>query len=105
LLARVEVEQRSSGWVAKVPAVAERPPPSKLDAENRSLYGATPAAEVEVAGGFPWLRQGWARLDDDFRAPFRKLHRFAKGLTHGMFTTFNPMVGAELATLISKGEI
>jgi hypothetical protein len=105
LLARVEVEQRDGGWIAKVPAVAERMPRSPIEAQRRFTFEATSATEVQVAGGFPWLRQGWALLEDDFRADFRKLHRFARGLAPSTFTAFTRTTGQELASLISRGEV
>lgn len=105
LLARIPITRSESGWSAHVPAVRERPPRSPTEAARGYTFEATPAIDVSVAGGFPWLRQGWALLEDDFRPDFRKLYRFARHLAPSTFTTFVPEIGDEFQRLIVQGEI
>jgi hypothetical protein len=105
LLARVPVERGPWGWVARVPAVPARTPRSRIESERSFTFEATPAIYVHIAGGFPWLRQGWALLEDDFRPSFRHLYRLAKGLVPSTFTTFRPAFGEQIRSLISKGEL
>ncbi len=105
LLARLPIKRDALGYTADVPAVAERPPRSQIESNRGWTYQATRPAEVRVAGSFPWLRQGWTLLEDDFRPEFRKLARFAGELRPGVVTTLAPHAGEELAALVDKGDI
>jgi hypothetical protein len=105
LLARLEIDRDRHGYMARVPAVAARAPRSEVERSRTWTYQATPATPVRVAGGFPWFRQGWALLEDDFRDPFRKLAKFAPKLAPGIVTTLERKAGAELAELLRNGEI
>lgn len=65
---------------------------------------------VPVAGSFPWLRQGWARVEDDRRPLVRRLAEFAvpgedRGLAPSPFTTFKVTTGAAIAQLIVRREL
>lgn len=105
LLARVNVSRDGLGWIAHIPPVEERTPRSPEESRRSWTYRSTPAANVRVAGGFPWLRQGWALLDDDFRPKFRELARFAPRVKPSFVTTLDAAEGSELAALIRNGEV
>jgi len=59
---------------------------------------------VPVAGGFPWLRQGWGLLEAT-TLPFQpQLAAFRTDLTPAPFTTLRQQGGLRLASLIRQGE-
>lgn len=103
LLARIPLERQGPLLVAKVPAVPERAARNDAEARAGFTWQATPAAQVAVAGTFPWLRQGWALLED--RRGFGELAQFTAGLRPSVFTTFDPRRGRELAEFIRRGEL
>lgn len=105
LLGRLRTVRDAEGLFALVPPVESRQPRTALEERRPWTYQTTPGGRVAVAGGFPWLRQGWALLEDDFRPEFRTLSRFAWGVRPGVFTTLNPAAGRELAAAISKGDL
>jgi len=47
-----------------VPAVAARAPRTPEEAKHRWTHCETPQAQGIVAGRWPWMRQGWAFLED-----------------------------------------
>jgi hypothetical protein len=104
LLARVQIKRDRFGYMASIPAVPRREWRTDAERHREWTFEATPAISVRVAGGFPWLRQGWALLEDDFRPEFRRLARFTSGLRPSVFTTLEPRAGEELASLVSKGD-
>jgi hypothetical protein len=104
LLARVPIRPGKNGnWVAHIPKTRPREPRNSVEQRRAFTYRATPAAEIEVAGHFPWLRQGWALLEDDFRPEFRRLAEFVPGLRPGLFSSFKRASGEALAALIEGG--
>lgn len=105
LMARVPVKREGRNLVAEIPAVPEREPRSQEEQRRSFTYEATPPIRVRVAGGFPWLRQGWAYLEDNDNPQFRVLSRFAKALRRSLFTTLKADAGDELAALIRIGEV
>lgn len=105
LLARVPIRREADGLRAILPPVAAREPLTDMERARRWTYEATAGGEVAVAGGFPWLRQGWALLEDDFRPELRAVARFAPGILPGLFTTLRPRQGEQLARAIAQGEI
>jgi Caspase domain len=65
LLGQLEGERRDDGLLwATVPAVPARDPRTEDEQELGWTYSATPETSGPVAGLWPWLRQGWAFLDD-----------------------------------------
>jgi hypothetical protein len=82
-----------------VPAVAPSPPRTELEARYGWTCQATPATEGVVGGQWPWMRQGWAFLDDPtdeestLIAP--ELLDVIPFLTPGRFTTVE-LGGAEI---------
>lgn len=105
LLARVPIERDAAGYWAAIPAVPARDCRSPSERTRAWTYEATPPIRVRVGGGFPWLRQGWALLEDDFRPEFRKLFRYAGALRPSTFTTLAPEAGEELASKLKRGEL
>ena len=104
LLARVPVQRVGLDLFAEIPSVSAREPRNELEEEHEYSYRGTAGGLVTVAGSFPWLRQGWALLDDDFRTHFRRLSPFAQALLPTVFTTLSSNAGRELATKIRRGE-
>jgi hypothetical protein len=104
LLAQLDGDLRSDGvlW-ARVPAVSERKPRTERESKIEWTYSATQEGRGIVGGLWPWLRQGWAFLDDP--APdgstlvLPGLMELADELTPARFTTFTNSGGRHLATL------
>ncbi len=104
LLARVPIHRGDHGnWVAEIPATPERAPYNATERLRDFTFRATPPGSIEVAGHFPWLRQGWALLEDDFRPEFRRLAEFVPGLRPSLFSSFKREAGGALANLIEGG--
>jgi len=53
-----------SGFRTNVPAVGAREPSPQNDALPRWVTRATPATLGDIAGLWPWLRQGWQFIED-----------------------------------------
>jgi Caspase domain len=65
LLAQLEGERRDDGLLwATVPAVPSREPRTEKESNLGWTYTATAELAGVVGGFWPWLRQGWAFLDD-----------------------------------------
>lgn len=65
LLAQLRGERRGDGRLcAHVPEVAPCKPRTEAEERNEWTHSATRAAVGEVAGLWPWMRQGWPLLDD-----------------------------------------
>jgi Caspase domain len=65
LLAQLEGEKREDGLLwATVPAVPERAPRTEKESGLGWTHSATEQRTGVVGGFWPWLRQGWAFLDD-----------------------------------------
>jgi hypothetical protein len=105
LLARAPLVRDADGYICEIPAVAERLPRNNAEKMRFFTYQATPAVQVRVAGSCPWLRQGWALLEDDFRPEFRGLASLASGVRPDVFTTLTPLAGRDLADRIRRGVI
>lgn len=104
LLARLQGERRQGGtlWAA-VPAVEPRAPRTKGEGRFSWAYSATAERTGAVGGFWPWLRQGWALLDDP--APdgstlvLPGLIELTKHLSSARFTTLDKQGGRQLARL------
>lgn len=105
LLARVRLAREGDTYVCDIPAVPSRPPMTEVEKRFPYAFEHTPAVKLTVAGGFPWLRQGWALLEDDFRFEMRALAALAPGVRPNVFTTLNPARGRALANLIQDGAV
>ena len=109
LLAQLEGERRNDGllWVT-VPAVPSREPRTEQESQVGWTYSATEDATGVVGGFWPWLRQGWAFLDDP--APdgstlvLPGLIDVAAELTPARFTTLHANGGRHLASMFNLRE-
>jgi Caspase domain len=105
LLAQLEGEIREGPllWTS-VPAVPAREPRSKAERGVEWSYQATPKKCGPVGGLWPWLRQGWAFLDDpepDGHTLVLPAVADAAGqLTSARFATLHPDGGHHLATAL-----
>lgn len=64
LLARIEAEWRDERLWVQVPAVSDRKPRTEDEQKFLWTYEATPPGVGVVGGLWPWMRQGWASLED-----------------------------------------
>jgi hypothetical protein len=101
LLADLEGTLRDGILWATVPAVSERDPRTEKEREARWTYAATTEVRGPVGGLWPWLRQGWAFLDDP--APdgstlvLPGMLEVTDDLTKARFTTLHHSGGVRLA--------
>jgi hypothetical protein len=103
LLARIPARQVGDLLEVSVPAVDKSSPRTKAEEALSWTYEATSAANGVVGGLWPWMRQGWAFLDDSpyagssLIAP--ELEEVSRHLLPARFTTFNRDGANELAGL------
>jgi hypothetical protein len=100
LLGRLEAHRDAEGLVrVRVPEVAEAEGARQIPVYMRS---ATPPIEGVLAGAFPWLRQGWDRLDPDGRSDLYPpgLAQLTPHLLPAPFTTLTAIGGDHLAHLL-----
>lgn len=64
MLAQLRGEFRDGLLWAHVPPVSERRPRTQAERSAEWTHSATPARTGRVGGLWPWMRQGWAFLDD-----------------------------------------
>jgi len=108
LLAQLRGELRNGMLQVHVPEVPPREPRTEAERSFDWTYSATPPAEGPVGGLWPWMRQGWAFLDDE--APdgstliLPGLIRLASHLMPGRFTTLDAVGGREMARLFDLHE-
>lgn len=104
MLGRMQSELRDGKTIALVPAVKKREPRTEREAQQRWVYEATAATKGEVAGAFPWLRQGWQFVDDG-DAPLMApgLEKVRPHLLPAPFTTLTPEGGKLLRKIIFGG--
>ena len=105
LLGELPMMRHGHQLIADVPATSERRAQSGLEGQYDFTTQPTPAASGSVAGGFPWLRQGWNLLDDIDPDGFAPLIELSGGLRPALFTTLRADEGAALAKLIREGRI
>jgi hypothetical protein len=111
LLANLEGTRGPDGRLrVRIPAVQQREPRTYAERELSHYFGPTfDIPDALVAGGFPWLRQGWALL----QATRLPLHPALIELAHWLpdvllpfpFTTLTSGAGRLLAALVRRGEI
>src|SRR5262249_25368199 len=103
LLAQLQAKRTEEGLQVHVPAVAEREPRTKAEKRHRWTYSATPQWDGLAGGLWPWMRQGWAFLDDaaddgsSLIAP--GLLKLRRHLQPARFATFDRTGGELLAGL------
>jgi hypothetical protein len=89
------------GFLVDVPAVKQRQPRTQMELEKSWTHCATTATQGLVGGLWPWMRQGWAFLDDpsdvESTLILPGLAKLRSGLTRSRFTTFNEEAALKLA--------
>jgi hypothetical protein len=103
LLGRLPATERMPGLLfAEIPATQERSPRSKEEEPRDWTYCKTNPRRAPVAGVFPWLRQGWALLDEDAPSPLviDGILGLRKELLPYPFTTLSGSGGNHLRNLI-----
>jgi hypothetical protein len=100
LLGRLEAHRDTEGLVrVRVPEVTEAEGARQIPFYMRS---ATPPIEGVLGGAFPWLRQGWDRLDPEGRSDLYPpgLAQLTPQLLSAPFTTLTAIGGDDLAHLL-----
>lgn len=64
LLGQLDAERHDGGLIAHVPETSASTPRTELEHRHSWVWRSTPATMGPVGGRWPWLRQGWAYLDD-----------------------------------------
>ncbi len=103
MLARIEAEWRDGLLWVNVPVVEKRTPRT-ADEQNFSwTHEATPSAVGVVGGLWPWMRQGWALLedyrDDGSELVSPDLPALLPHLRQARFTTFDTEGAHRLASM------
>jgi hypothetical protein len=106
LLAQLKGERRGDGLLlATVPAVPPREPRTEQESRVGWTHEATPEATGVVGGIWPWLRQGWAFLDDPAAdgstLVLPGLIEVATEVTSARFTTLHVDGGLHLASVFN----
>jgi hypothetical protein len=109
LLAQLEGERRNDRLLwATVPAVPSRKPRTEKESRVGWAYSATQEMTGVVGGLWPWLRQGWAFLDDPAAdgstLVLPGLIEVAEELTPARFTTLHHAGGRRLASVFNLQE-
>ena len=104
LLAQLEAEMDNSGLLRViVPPVSSREPRTEQERQVDWTHAATGAAAGVVGGFWPWLRQGWAFLDDPAAdgstLVLPGLIELAAELTPARFTTLSSAGAHRLAEI------
>lgn len=103
LLGQLRGEQRNDGLLSVlVPAIAARKPRTKGERKHDWTHSATQAVMGEVGGLWPWMRQGWAFLDDPDDGSeliHPELVKLTSNLTNARFATMDAEGGRLLASV------
>lgn len=103
LLADLRCETRNGVLWAFVPAVAARKARTKAEERYSWTHEGTRATQGAVGGFWPWLRQGWAFLDDptdhESTLILPRLTDLTSFLVPSRVTTFDQAGGLRLASL------
>jgi hypothetical protein len=113
LLAGVPGRRDRNGLIrVDLPALPARTPrtdeeaSSFVDVRGFGLFGARRARrDAVVAGGFPWMRQGWRLLDLAALPVHVEVAALAGHVGPSLFTTLDRDGGRRLAALIELGEV
>jgi hypothetical protein len=104
LLGELPARRTSTGFVADVPNIAARAARTPSEAHHSWATSAMPAATGIVAGYWPWMRQGWAYLEDPSDAEatliLPGLADIAEHLRPARFSTMTNRGAALLARLL-----
>ena len=101
ILGRLPITHTNGQLVAQIPQTAERAPRSSEEEARYWTHNATPAFQAPVAGLFPWLRQGWALLDDEEAWGLHGLAELGAHLLPFQFTTLDAEGGVRLRDIIN----
>lgn len=104
MLADIEIKQSKASYIAQIPKTQKRKPKSPQEERFSRYFFATPATRVTIAGGFPWLRQGWGMLEV-YLNRWDHLIEFGAELRPAPFTTFLADAGQHVARQIEKGKL
>jgi Caspase domain len=96
LLAQLQGHRRERSLWAHVPAVPERKARTQAEQINEWTFLATHESEGEIAGFWPWMRQGWPFLDDVAEDGSLLVH-------HGLPELTRYLTPARFSTLTSTG--
>jgi hypothetical protein len=105
ILGRLPVVKTGGGqFKAAIPPTRGRAPRSKEEEKRAWTYEPTVGADSVVAGIFPWLRQGWALLEEDDKSPLvvPGLPKLRRHLLSSQFTTLDAVGGAHLRDIIGE---
>jgi hypothetical protein len=109
LLAQIRGEWQNGLLRAFVPAVRECKPRTEAERAVGWTHCATPATVGLVGGFWPWMRQGWAFLEDPTNIESTLIHtglvELICHLTSSRFTTLNKDGGRELAKIFNLSRI
>ncbi len=105
LLAQIEASRTPDGLLeVHIPAVPPREPRTEAERQNDWTWNATPEATCVVAGFWPWMRQGWAFLDEptdpEWSLILPGLPELGSTLTSARFATLDHYGGPALANLL-----
>jgi hypothetical protein len=101
VLGRLRVTRQNGRLIAEIPSTRERAPRSEEELRRPWTWDATPAIGSPVAGVFPWLRQGWALLDDGEAWLTPGLTEVRLRLLPFQFTTLDAEGGRRLRGIIN----
>ena len=96
VLCNIGMSYEEGVFIAHIPDVRERVPINQTEADRPYTFRATPAISVQVAGRFPWMRQGWGICKENRNELVRKLSIFEHGLKQSLFTTLDNQTGQDL---------
>jgi hypothetical protein len=103
LLAQLKAEWRDGLLWGHVPAVPERKQRSGTGQGSEWMYGEMDAGSGMVAGLWPWMRQGWALLDDpmddESTLIATGLSQLSEYLQPARFATLNSQGGQKIVQL------
>jgi hypothetical protein len=102
ILGRLPVTQTNGHRVAEIPPTRERAPRSAEEEARYWTHNATQEIQAPVAGVFPWLRQGWALLEDEDAWVLPGLTELRAYLLPFQFMTLNAEGGRRLRDVIDE---
>ena len=108
LLGELACARYGRSCIAHVPAVPPRRPRTQAEENNSWTYSATHPVDCEVGGDWPWMRQGWAFLEDlpDHGSALivPGLIELNRNLKPGRFATFDADGAFKLAQIFNLSD-
>ncbi len=102
LIANLAYQTDGAQLRANVPMVSKRKPRTEVEANQEWTYSGSPSVSGEVAGFWPWMRQGWTLLEettDEGNQIVPDLTPIARYLRPSRFTSLSEEGGLRLAEL------